>query len=62
LIAVGLEGWRRSRTVEITQKGRARVREALPLWERAQETLKRRLGDPQWMSIHQSLDSLIRRA
>ena len=32
LIAVGLEGWRRSRTVEITQKGRARVREALPLW------------------------------
>jgi len=62
LIAVGLEGWRRSRTVEITQKGRARVREALPLWKRAQETLKRQLGDPQWMSIHQSLDSLIRRA
>src|SRR5499425_580477 len=62
LIAVGLEGWRRSRTVEITQKGRVRMREALPLWERAQETLKRRLGDTQWTSVHQSLDSLIRMA
>ena len=35
LIRVGVEGWRRSRTVEITKKGRSRLREALPLWETA---------------------------
>jgi DNA-binding MarR family transcriptional regulator len=30
LIQVGVEGWRRSRTVEITKKGRSRLGEALP--------------------------------
>jgi DNA-binding MarR family transcriptional regulator len=35
LIRVGNEGWRRSRTVEITKKRRSRLREALPLWEKA---------------------------
>jgi len=30
LVAVGLEGWRRSRTLEITNNGRTRLREALP--------------------------------
>ena len=44
LIQVGVEGWRRSRTVEITKKGRSRLGEALPLWEKAQETLQRRLA------------------
>ena len=58
LLAVGLEGWHRSRTVEITERGRTRVREALPLWEQAQATLQRRLGAPQWASVHQSLEAL----
>ena len=43
-IRVGNEGWRRSRTVEITKKGRSRLREALPLCKKAQETLRRKLG------------------
>src|SRR5262249_16231116 len=34
LIRVGNEGWRRSRTVEIPKKGRGRLREALPFWEK----------------------------
>src|SRR6478609_10525414 len=40
LIVVGLEGHHRSRTLEITRQGRARLREAMPLWESAQKALK----------------------
>src|SRR5215471_3729700 len=59
LIAVGPEGWRRSRMLEITKKGQSRVREALPLWERAQASLKRKLGDPSWYAVRDSLDRLV---
>jgi DNA-binding MarR family transcriptional regulator len=62
LIAMGDEGWRRSRALQITRKGRTRVREALPLWERAQEALKRKLGNRDWFSVHESLDRLIQAA
>jgi len=62
LIRVGVEGWRRSRTVEITKKGRSRLREALPLWETAQQTLQRRLGMRRWADIRADLDDLIRGA
>lgn len=60
LIAVGLEGWRRSRTLEITKAGRARMRDALPLWEGAQEALRRHLGAKNWQSAHEGLGHLIR--
>ena len=62
LISVGPEGWRRSRTLEITKKGRSRLREALPLWERAQDALRQKLGDQAWVGVRHSLDSLIRAA
>jgi len=62
LMAVGLEGWRRSRRLEITKKGRLRLREAMPLWEGAQKTLLQRLGDTSWAGIHAGLDHLIRAA
>ena len=62
LVAVGVEAWRRSRAVEITKKGRARLREALPLWEQAQATLKGKLGDRNWISVHNTLDLLIKTA
>jgi len=58
LLVVGREGWHRSRTVEMTEQGRARVREAVPLWERAQARLQRQLGEPHWASVHQSLEAL----
>jgi DNA-binding MarR family transcriptional regulator len=61
-IRVGNEGWRRSRTVEITKKGRSRLREALPLWKKAQETLRRKLGLRRWAVIRADLDDLIRAA
>lgn len=62
LIAVGLEGWRRSRTLEITKKGQSRLRDALPYWERAQDSLRRKLGDHNWVNVHDCLDQLIRAA
>jgi len=62
LVTVGLEGWRRSRSLEITKKGQSRLREALPYWEQAQETLRRNLGDQNWGSVQDSLDRLIRAA
>ncbi|HEY7244992.1 MAG TPA: MarR family winged helix-turn-helix transcriptional regulator [Xanthobacteraceae bacterium] len=62
LIRVGNEGWRRSRTVEITKRGHSRLREAFPLWEKAQETLRRKLGARKWAVILADLDDLIRAA
>jgi len=62
LIRVGNEGWRRSRTIEITQKGRARLREALPFWEKAQEIMRQRLGGQRWPVLMADLDDLIRAA
>src|SRR5262245_60547696 len=59
LIRVGNEGWRRSRTVEITKHGRSRLREALPLWQKAQERLRQKLGR-RWGVIRDDLDGLIR--
>ena len=59
LVKVGLEAWRRSRSLEITKNGRSRLREALPLWQRAQDSLRRSLGDRSWADVHASLDRLI---
>ena len=59
LVAIGLEGWRRSRSLQITKKGQSRLREALPLWQRAQDSLRRNLGDRNWVDGHDSLDRLI---
>jgi len=60
LVTVGDEGWRRRRVLNITAKGRSRLRAALPLWEEAQKRLKRKLGSQQWKEIHVSLDHLAR--
>ena len=60
LIAIGPEGRHRSRMLEITRQGQFRLREALPYWERAQETLRRKLGDKDWANVHNDLDQLIR--
>src|SRR5260370_7445862 len=60
LIAVGREGWRRSRTLEITRKGRSRLRDAMPLWENAQRALQKKLGDRRGDVIRKDLDDLIR--
>lgn len=59
LVALGNEGWRRSRTLEITKKGRARLHEALPLWQGAQRALRKKLGERAWDLTRRVLDDLI---
>jgi DNA-binding MarR family transcriptional regulator len=54
-VRVGAEGARRARAVEITREGRARLREATTLWQRAHETLRRRLGAEHWAALHAEL-------
>jgi DNA-binding MarR family transcriptional regulator len=60
LIRIGNEGWKRSRTVAVTHKGRSRLREALPLWEKAQDIVRQKLGSRKWSVIMADLDDLIR--
>lgn len=62
LVALGQEGWRRSRTLEITKKGQQRLREAVPFWEKAQKQLSAKLGDRSLRAVHDSLDNLIKAA
>ena len=62
LIRLGNEGWRRSRTIEITKKGSAQLREASSLWEDAQNALRQKLGVRKWAVIRADLDDLIRAA
>jgi DNA-binding MarR family transcriptional regulator len=59
LIKVGDESWRRSRTLEITEKGRSRLRKAFPLWQKAQETLRRNLGVSEFDEVRDSLGRLV---
>lgn len=58
LLAVGEEGWRRSRTLAITARGRARLRAAAPLWEKAQWRLRREMGR-RWSAVQKSLGHVI---
>jgi DNA-binding MarR family transcriptional regulator len=57
-VARGDEGWRRSKSVEITAKGRARLRQGLPRWESAQREMLRRLGPSNWSRVQTGLDLL----
>src|SRR5512144_2309251 len=59
LIAIGHEGFRRSRTLSVTREGRARLREAIPAWQKAQDRLARRLGRS-WLEAHRLLEELAR--
>ena len=60
LVSVGVEGWRRSRELKITKKGRARMESAVPIWEQAQAALKRKVGERNWDGFHQQLEHVIR--
>jgi len=59
LIHVGSEGWRRSRNLEITKKGRSRLEEAIPFWRKAQEALGEKLGNGAWENVREGLNSLM---
>ena len=58
LLAIGGEGFRRSRTLAITAKGRAKLARALPLWQKAQRALKGEMGR-RWDAVQRSLTHVI---
>ena len=58
LVTMGSEGWHRSRTLRITAKGSARLRAAVPLWEKIQKGLHQRLGSSRWAALRAELDHL----
>jgi DNA-binding MarR family transcriptional regulator len=58
LVARGDEGWRRSKSVEITAKGRTRLQQGLPLWRSAQSEVLRKLGPSSWSRLQAGLDLL----
>jgi DNA-binding MarR family transcriptional regulator len=62
LVALGPEGHHRSRTLSITSKGDQLVREALPIWEKTQQTLREELKKPHWTNLHAELDHVIKSA
>jgi len=58
LVKLGSDGKGRSRTLELTLKGRERFQEAIPLWEKAQDSFRHKIGDPTWNSISHDLGIL----
>ena len=59
LVALGAEGWRRSRTLAITARGRERLKAAMPLWESAQRRLRQELGAERWQQVQDGLGHLV---
>tara|TARA_R110002096_G_scaffold426421_1_gene636244 strand:- start:148242 stop:148595 length:354 start_codon:yes stop_codon:yes gene_type:complete len=51
LIAVSAEGYRRARSVQLSDKGVSVLSEALPLWRNAQAILKKQLGADIWNQL-----------
>lgn len=59
LVHIGAEGFRRSRTLELTAAGEQILQQALPLWRQAQAALKEKTGTEGWRNLHYYLDELL---
>ncbi|WP_419903365.1 MarR family winged helix-turn-helix transcriptional regulator [Kiloniella sp.] len=59
LVEVLPEGYRRSRGMVLTEKGRKTLEAAAPLWRRAQETTVGRIGSERWTSLQQDMVALV---
>ena len=57
-VVLGPEGRHRSRMLTLAPSGRAALLEALPLWEEAQSTIKRRLGHQRWSTVQEAMAGL----
>lgn len=51
---------RRHRLLRLTPSGQQKLRHSLPHWERAQENLRRKLGDSTWNQMGQMLAEVTR--
>jgi DNA-binding MarR family transcriptional regulator len=59
-VAVGAGGDRREKLVRLTAAGAAKLRQARPAWERAQQRLRSRLPDGAWSGLLATLPDLAR--
>lgn len=61
LIKVGpaISKARRSRSLTLTPSGRRAVKEAAPLWKRAQSTFVQQLGDDRWSVLLENLPAAV---
>ena len=55
LVLLAPEARHRARMLELTPAGRRPSPRALPLWEDAQRTIKRRLGQQRWPAVQDAL-------
>ena len=53
---------RREKLVRLTEAGAAKIKKALPAWERAQERLRSRMPDATWSGLLAALPDLVRLA
>jgi DNA-binding MarR family transcriptional regulator len=49
---------RRERQLELTAAGRSQLERATPAWERAQQRLRKQLGEERWETLLSELSSL----
>jgi DNA-binding MarR family transcriptional regulator len=61
-VALAPEGRHRSRMLSLTTAGQAMLLAAVPLWEEAQRSIKRRLGGGRWPAVQEALSELTREA
>jgi DNA-binding MarR family transcriptional regulator len=59
LVAVGSSSNRRAKEVALTGRGRARIRQALPHWRRAQREFLAGLGGARWANLAGELQDLL---
>ena len=55
LIELGAEGWKRSKTVQVTKAGRERLALAASLWDIAQRDFLNRFGRANWQRVDRDL-------
>jgi DNA-binding MarR family transcriptional regulator len=58
-VFIAPEGRHRSRVLRLTAAGQAVLLEALPLWEKAQRSALRQLGEQRWPAIRKAFADLV---
>lgn len=58
LVKLGAEGWKRSRTVEVTHAGSERLKAATSLWQAAQDGFLGRFGRSEWKRVDHELRTI----
>jgi DNA-binding MarR family transcriptional regulator len=58
LIRLSAEGWKRSKSVQLTNEGRQRLARAALLWEKVQSRFFKRFGKGEWKRAEADLSAI----